>query len=162
MKGDEQCHAHSTCSDLEVVKLWFQFHSSAMANDDSHFSFLGQTNFKPGWWVGVKYDEPFGKNDGRYWILILKIFYLCLDLNLSWLHFNEIVHVCRCSLIEVQKYFNLKFGSQPNYDLKFINQGERKKIIVLVGFENFSIGVEKINNILIKKSTKSMRCLSQK
>ena len=54
------------------------------------------------------------------------------------------------------------FGPQPNYDLKFINQGERKKIIVLVGFENFSIGVEKINNILIKKSTKSMRCLSQK
>ena len=89
MKGDEQCHAHSTCSNLEVVKLWFKFHSSAMANDDSHFSFLGQTNFKPGWWVGVKYDEPFGKNDGRYWTLIFEIFYLCLDLNLSWLHFNE-------------------------------------------------------------------------
>ena len=90
MKGDEKCHAHSTCSDLEVVKLWFKFHSSAMAKDcNSHFSFLGQTNFKPGWWVGVKYDEPFGKNDGRYWTLIFNIFYFCLDLNLSWLHFNE-------------------------------------------------------------------------
>ena len=26
--------------------------------------FIGNTSFKPGWWIGIHYDEPVAKNDG--------------------------------------------------------------------------------------------------
>lgn len=27
-------------------------------------SYVGETKFRPGYWIGITYDEPVGKNDG--------------------------------------------------------------------------------------------------
>lgn len=32
-------------------------------------SFVGTTEFKDGYFVGIAYDEPVGKNNGRFWAL---------------------------------------------------------------------------------------------
>lgn len=34
-------------------------------NKIGSIQFIGVVSFKPGVWVGVQYDEPVGKNDGR-------------------------------------------------------------------------------------------------
>jgi hypothetical protein len=36
----------------------------------------GKVDFQQGLWIGVKYDEPLGKNDGRYVHISFQIFKL--------------------------------------------------------------------------------------
>merc|ERR1712156_518960 len=48
----------------EAEKTEKEAASKIAIGDRCEVKYIGEVHFKPGIWVGVRYDEPFGKNDG--------------------------------------------------------------------------------------------------
>lgn len=60
-------HSDDYKEEAEKIKVGDRFTTTGKISDDTRgvVMFVGKTKFKEGYWVGVKFDEPYGKNDGR-------------------------------------------------------------------------------------------------
>ena len=60
-------HSDDYKEEAEKIKIGDRFTTTGKISDDTRgvVMFVGKTKFKEGYWVGVKFDEPYGKNDGR-------------------------------------------------------------------------------------------------
>jgi len=67
---------HPTHFGASSPQLWTRVEATDNNDDDDDDdgAGLGLTEFKPGYWVGVQYDEPLGKHDG--WLVKLYTYQL--------------------------------------------------------------------------------------